>query len=308
MRLYREGDRPPDTPCAIALGCFDGLHRGHRAVINRAAEGKEAGLTPAVFTFESHSMKTLGGAAAPEVMTFSDKTAMLEQWGVEALFLERFDTVQGLSPETFVEEILHKKYQARLLCCGFNYRFGARSAGNADDLVRLGARLGIEVAVCGAVTDGGRPISSTRIREAVLAGDMEAAARLLGRPFRYDFPVIRGKQVGRLLGTPTLNQLFEGDFILPKFGVYASSVTLSGKRRYAVTNVGVRPTVGSEVPLSETWIPGFSGDLYGHPVQVSLHCFLRPEQKFPSLEELREAILTDGVRAREIVESLCKNQ
>ena len=304
MNLYRRADAIPERSSAIALGCFDGLHRGHQSVVHGAVEGKKAGLFPAVFTFESHSMKTLHAGTAPEIMTFSDKAAVLSEWGVEGLFLEQFEAIKTLSPETFVREILHKKYHARQLFCGFNYRFGALTAGSPDDLKRLGTQYGMEVHVCDAVTEGDRPISSTWLRELILAGDMERTRVLLGRPFRYDFTVVKGNQIGRLMGTPTINQLFEGDFILPRFGVYASSVFQGGIHRHAVTNIGMRPTVRSDVPLSETWIPNFSGDLYDQAVRVSLHRFLRPEKKFSSMEELKAAILADGEQAENILRQI----
>jgi len=304
MILYRQTDTPHGRPSAVALGCFDGVHRGHEAVIQRVVSAGKDGLMPAVFTFENNTMKTLAGESAPEIMTFSDKTRTLWSLGVEGIFLENFKKIRALTPEAFVRDILCKKYRAAQVCCGFNYRFGAGSCGTVEELKALGEKYGLTVTVCDAVREEGRPISSTWIREAVLEGEMEQVRRLLGRPFRYDFPVVRGSQRGRTMGAPTINQLFTYGFILPRFGVYASSVKVNGVRRHAVTNVGTRPTIQSEIPLSETWIPDFFGDLYGQEVEVSLHRYLRPEQKFESMEAMRQAIQQDGERAKKVLEGL----
>jgi len=149
-----------------------------------------------------------------------------------------------------------------------------------------------------------QPVSSSRIRVAMMEGEMEQAAKLLGRPFTIDFPVVHGRRLGRMLGTPTINQPFPPDFVLPKFGVYASFAEVDGKRLHAVTNVGIKPTVGSEVPLAETYLADFSGNLYGRRVPVSLLHFLRPEQKFDSLDALKNQILTDAGRSAGILAQL----
>ena len=151
-----------------------------------------------------------------------------------------------------------------------------------------------------AVVVGGEPVSSTRIRALIAAGEVKKAAELLGRPFGFDFTVVRGRQLGRQLGAPTVNQPFPQEFILPKFGVYASHVYVDGKQYYGVTNVGVKPTVGSDCALAETWIPDFSGDLYDQKIQVDLLEFVRPEKKFHDLSELRAEIFRNKESAKNI--------
>lgn len=304
-----EGDAPAGNRMpgpkfrAVALGIFDGVHLGHRAVISRATgmelpDGTRA--TAAVFTFVQPPW-ALPKDSGCELLTDSRKAAVLESLGVEELIQTDFETVRDLSPRAFVEDFLHAVLHARRVCCGFNYRFGKGGAGDAAALRMLCAPLGIEVEVVPPVLVDGEPVSASRIRRAVEAGEVEEAARLLGRPFTLDFPVVGGQKLGRLLGTPTINQPLPPHFVRPRFGVYAVSVEAGGRVSHGVTNIGVRPTVGSEGPLAETWISDFQGDLYGRNVPVTLVKFLRPERKFDSVEALQKQILLDGKAARRAV-------
>ena len=297
-RLMQDIGSIPRTPRAIALGVFDGVHIGHRAVISRAV-GME-GTSPAVFTF-SQTPWELPKSDAWELVSAQGKLAAMASLGVAEIFEADFEQIRGLSPEEFVRKILHETLHARRVCCGFNYRFGKDCAGDADMLVELCARFGIEAIVVGAILVDGEPVSASKIRRYIEQGEVQEAARMLGRPFTIDFEVVGGQHLGRLLGTPTINQPLPPHFVRPRFGVYASSVEVDGKVTHGVTNIGVRPTVGADAPLAETWIADFTGDLYGKAVPVSLVQFLRPEQKFESVEELQRQILRDGREARRAV-------
>ena len=235
-------------------------------------------------------------------MTRQQKEREQEAFGVKQQYLLRFSDVMHLTPEQFVDEVLVKVCHAGRVCCGFNFTFGAGGRADSGDLRRLCAARGIETAVASAVMDGGAPISSTRIRALVAKGDMDAAARLLGRPYGYLGAVQHGKQLGRRLGTPTLNQQIPAAFVLPRFGVYASEVYLHGQAWCGVTNVGLRPTVNGTCVNAETWLPAYSGgEFYGEEVRTDLLHFLRPEQKFASVEELGEQIHRDGEAAQMFV-------
>lgn len=297
-RLMQDIGSIPRTPRAIALGVFDGVHIGHRAVISRAV-GME-GTSPAVFTF-SQTPWELPKSDAWELVSPQGKLAAMASLGVAEIFEADFEQIRGLSPEEFVREILHETLHARRVCCGFNYRFGKDCAGDADMLVELCARWDIEAIVVGAILVDGEPVSASRIRRYIEQGEVQEAARMLGRPFTIDFEVVGGQHLGRLLGTPTINQPLPPHFVRPRFGVYASSVEVDGKVTHGVTNIGVRPTVGADAPLAETWIPLFSGDLYGKNVPVSLVSFLRPETKFASIDDLQKQIIKDEKVARRAV-------
>lgn len=288
------------SPCALALGAFDGLHRGHQAVIRAALEaGARSGgeLEPGVFTFDASP----GGG--PALLTRKDKKKLLEAAGVRRLYTVEFPAVRDLSPEEFVRGTLFSRCGARSLFCGEDFRFGKGAAGDVPLLRGLCGEAGVTLTVVPPVTEGGEKISSTRIRAAVKEGDIPLANRLLGRPLGFSMEVIHGNHIGTSLGTPTINQAVPEGFILPPFGVYASWARVDGAYFYGVTNIGVKPTVGSDRVLSETWMPEFSGDLYGRRVRLFLLRFLRPERKFPSLEELREAIRKNAAQAREIAQS-----
>ncbi len=291
-----------DKKRAIALGTFDGLHRGHMRVLDGV---KSCGFQPSVLLFSEHPARLLCGSAPPKLVTEEKRDALLRAAGIAPLTID-FREIINLSPSAFFEEILVKRFQAGAIRCGENYTFGARRAGTPQTLCALCKKYGVALTVAETVHFDGAPVSSTRIRRALQNGEAEKAGAMLGRPFSYAFPVVHGDERGRMLQFPTINQFFPTDFIAPKYGVYASRVFVEGKYHAAVTNFGVRPTIGTETARSETCILGFSGDLYGQSPEVELLSYLRPEKKFGSLDALRAAIAKDSLRAEEIFANYCK--
>lgn len=289
------------APCSLALGAFDGLHRGHMAVVSAA---RDPALPAGVFTF------TMGPKGAPALLTPEDKLLLLEKAGMRYVYRIDFEALRHMDAQAFVEDILFEKCRAARLCCGEDFRFGSGARGDVDLLSRLCARAGAQLTVLPPVREDGEKISSTRIRAAVGQGDIPTANRLLGRAFGFSLPVIHGNHIGHTLGTPTINQAIPVGFSLPRFGVYAAWCLAKGEYYCGVTNIGVKPTVGSDYVLAETWMPGFSGDLYGYPVRLFLLEFIRPERKFPSLDALKEEIKRNALAAEEVAgrfppEGLC---
>ena len=298
MKCYQDL-QTPEGELAAALGSFDGLHLGHRQVIGNTLSAP--GLRPAVITFQQNPSVSLQKKPVPLLTTNEQKLALLEEMGVEVVYLLSFEQIRDMEPEDFVEA-LYRVCRVRALSCGFNFRFGKNGRGDAGLLKELCREKGIELSVTPPVSVAGETVSSTRIRACLEQGDVQQAGQLLGRPFGYDFEVTHGRQLGRTWGTPTINQPFPAGYVLPRFGVYASLVEVEGQKYYGVTNIGVKPTVGSDCALSETWIPEFSGDLFGKKVPVELLDFIRPERKFDSLDQLKNEILENGVLARKIAE------
>ncbi len=299
MTIYRlptDADRIPAVGRAVALGLFDGMHIGHRAVV---AEAIRAGRGYcAVYTFSPSTLYTKGDLR--RVVTDAQQTAILARMGVTEVFETDFAAVCNLTPEQFVEDILQNALHATTVTCGFNYRFGKGGVGDAALLERLCAARGIAVKVVPAVESDGQSVSSTAVRAALADGDMATVRRMLNRAYCLDLPVTQGQHLGRRLGMPTVNQVLPADLALPRFGVYASCIEFDGRVHYGVTNIGVRPTVGADAPLAETWIDGFDGDLYGKTVCVYPVTFLRDERTFASLEDLRAQIERDAADARAV--------
>lgn len=286
----------------IALGTFDGLHIGHRAVITAEKTEYEKKIA---LMFKEHPQISLTGSHPGILITPEKERALLKKWGVEAEYID-FGSVSSFSPEEFVDEILVKKYNARALSCGFNYRFGKGASGNVDTLRRLCAEREIKLNVVSPVEYLNEPVSSTRIRKAISQGQMTAATKMLGRFYSYDFEVKHGDERGRILGSPTINQFFMKDFQVPEFGVYASVTVIDGKSYPSVTNIGVRPTIeGISEKRSETNIIGFQGDLYGKHPEVFIIEKIRGELRFSSLEELSSQIAKDRQASQEILKEVC---
>ena len=286
-------------PTALALGNFDGLHGGHTSVLEAAlSKAKEKDLVPAVLLFDEHPKKILFGKRPPMLMTEEMKNECFEQMGFSIVTVS-FEQAKDLSPKEFLT-LIKKELNVRVICCGYDYRFGKGAAGSVETLTELCTEFGIELfAVEEKKFDGGA-ISSTRIRAEIEKGNIEKANAMLGREFSYKFEVVKGDQRGRTLGFPTANQFFPDDFVKPRSGVYASKVFLNNRWYPAVTNIGIRPTIGSGGFRSETCILGFSDDLYGKELTVYLLSFMRDECKFEGLQQLKTAIAKDAETATEI--------
>lgn len=302
MPYLCNGEIPPYQKTAVALGNFDGLHIGHMAVIHAAMQAAGQDMVPAVLKFREHPFFASGQSANQPYLLLSEPECekRLREQGV-AVYTYDFSAVRSLSPQAFVTDILARELHATAVSCGYNYRFGKNAAGDAALLRTLCEACGIEVHVCNEIFYQGEPVSSTAIRRALLAGDMQKANGMLGYLYSYDYTVVTGDQRGRLLGAPTINQFFPKEVLVPRYGVYASRVTVADKTYAGVTNIGLRPTIGHSAPRSETYIEGFRGDLYGQNPKVALLQFLRPEIKFDSLEQLSAQIASDAKRAADIV-------
>ncbi len=285
------------TGAFVALGTFDGLHLGHKAVIT--AEKTEYQRKLALM-FTRHPQFSLKGEAPCALITPEKEKEVLAGWGVTAEYID-FSDVCDLTPEAFVDDILIKKYNASSVACGFNYRFGKNASGDAKTLLRLCAEREIKVTVAQPVEYEVEPVSSTRIRQALREGRMKDVKNMLGRYFSYDFEVVHGDERGRVLGSPTINQFFTEGFAVPQFGVYASFTVVDGKTYPSVTNIGIRPTFRNSEKRSETNIVGFKGDLYGKHPEVFIVEKLREEIKFSSLDELKAQIEKDRESALAIL-------
>ena len=285
------------TGAFVALGTFDGLHLGHKAVIT--AEKTEYQRKLALM-FTKHPQLSLKGEAPGALITPEKEKEILSGWGVTAEYID-FSQICNLTPEAFVDDILIKKFNASSVACGFNYRFGKDASGDAKALLRLCAEREIKVTVVDAVEYENETISSTRIRQALREGRMKDVKNMLGRYFSYDFLVVHGDERGRVLGSPTINQFFDEGFAVPRFGVYASFTVVDGKTYPSVTNIGVRPTFKNSEKRSETNILGFNGDLYGKHPEVFIVEKMREEMKFSSLDELKSQIDKDKESALAIL-------
>lgn len=280
-----------------ALGTFDGLHIGHKAVITAEKTEYRRKLT---LMFTRHPQAQLKGENPGVLITARKEKSLLKEWGIEPEYID-FAEICNLSPEEFVDKVLIEKYNVKSLACGFNYRFGKNAEGTVQLLSSLCAEREIKLTVADAVMYENEPVSSTRIRNALRNGDMKSVNAMLGRYYSYDFEVLHGDERGRILGSPTINQFFGEDFSVPQYGVYASFTAIDGKNYPSVTNVGVRPTIGNSEKRSETNIVGFEGDLYGRCPEVFLVEKIRGEMKFSSLEELSNQIAKDREIALEIL-------
>ena len=282
---------------AVALGNFYGMHVGHMAVLEAAKSFESEGLLPVAVLFDEHSLKAITGKAPAMLMTVTERNRIINENGLRIETLV-FNEIRDLSPSDFVEKILVGRLGAAAVCCGYNYRFGKGASGTAQMMSEICGRLGLKCRVSGEVDVDRCAVSSTKIRGFIENGEIEKANKMLGRPFGFSSRVIDGDKRGRVLGFPTINQIIPEELAMPRFGVYQSVVTVNGEKFKGVTNVGRRPTVGTEKILSETHILDFDRDIYGENVDVRLIKFIRPEKKFSSFDELARQIKSDAKEVR----------
>ncbi len=305
MIVIRDPLRTHDLPKGgiVTVGNFDGVHLGHQKMLRDvAARAASLGVPSIVVTFDPHPLKVLRPEEAPKmIQTLRQREEAIEACGIETMLIVSFTRDFSLTPaETFVRELLLRRLAAREVHVGERFTFGHRKKGNLKLLARVGAEGGMAVVGIADVTDGEGRISSTRIREAVQAGDVALAASLLGRPYSMEGFVAKGDRMGRKIGFPTINLKPENE-LLPLDGVYVTTVYLPSFERTfgCVTNVGRRPTVYEDYATTiETYVLDFSSDVYGEKIRLAFLRRLREERAFPSMLELTAQIRCDVEETR----------
>ncbi len=298
-------DLPPsDRGAALAMGAFDGVHRGHQEVIALAARAAAELKAPlGVITFDPHPRAYFRpDEPAFRLMRRDQQARVLEGLGVEVLHVLPVDAeLANMTDREFATRVLSEGLGARHVAVGFDNTFGKGRTGTPQAMAAYGAELGFGVSIAEPVGGEGAKFSSTAIREALREGRPQDAAEILGRPFAIEGEVQRGRQLGRKLGFPTANVAL-GDYVTPRFGVYAVRTRLPDGRQVAgVANIGVNPTVAVVAPLLEVWLFDFDEDLYDQVIETDLIAFLRPEEKFESLEVMTEQVMRDAAQARALL-------
>lgn len=280
---------------AAAIGKFDGIHIGHRRLLDEILARKKDGLAACVFTFDPPPAYFFGHSDKKELTTKREKRLLFERMGVDILIEFPLNAETAATPaEVFAGEILAAQMKVRFLAAGTDLSFGAAGAGNAALLKKMGPELGFECRIIDKVCLDGREVSSTLVRSRVEAGEMEDAGRLLGMPYIVAGEVVRGNRIGRRIGFPTINILPGDDKLLPPNGVYFSSVRVGERICRAITNVGYKPTVTREKVMGvESYLYDFGDDVYGRQAEVYLHAFRRPEQRFENVEALQNMLRQD---------------
>ena len=295
IQIVSISQKPPSkSPCAIAIGAFDGIHVGHRELIRRTVEQAEAaGLVPAVFTFAPSSDFKMGERLCPREESFR----MMEELGIRLIYEADFASIRSLSPSDFVGRVLVGVCDARVALCGFNFRFGKGAAANADDLYQMMSGHGREVIRVDDVSLFGKKVSTTEIKARLAEGEVGIANTMLGETYHSTGVVEHGNGKGASLGFPTVNFKTEKHNLLRR-GVYRTATLADGGLYPSITNVGTCPTLGAREEHAETFILDFNSDLYGKAVTVYFLDFMRDETVFSSVEELKEQVINDINRAK----------
>lgn len=277
----------------VALGYFDGVHMGHKCIIETMVDvAKKKGITPVVFTFSENPREVLTGRPMKKIIEMDDKKLILSSLDVEKVYMVNFSSIMKLSADDFINQILINTLNVTDVFCGFNYHFGTSKSGDCNYLKQKLNLAGVNVDISEAVNYNGEIVSSTGIKKLISEGNIEKANLMLTRNFSFKGRVIEGKKLGRQLGFPTINQEFPQTLVLPKLGVYKTKVKIKGATFDSVTNIGMNPTISiSENPIVETFILNYDGgSLYGETVEVKFLKFLRAEKKFNSIRELKDDI------------------
>ncbi len=289
----------------LALGNFDGFHLGHQAVVAEAVNwAREEGRPAIVATFDPHPVRHFAPHVPPfRLTTLDPREELFAAAGADAMLVFDFDdALAATTAEDFVGLLLGSHIGAAGVVTGEDFTFGRGRGGNVQLLAEEGARHGIAARTVGPVLEGGLPVSSSRIRDALKAGDCETATQLMTRPFAVRGPVVHGDKRGRAIGYPTANMEL-GHYLRPRYGIYAVTgrIVDSGELLKGAANLGIRPSFDPPQEFLEPYFFDFAGDLYGRQLEVALHHFLRPEAKFAGLAELKAQMAEDCARARELL-------
>lgn len=283
----------------VTLGKFDGLHLGHKELIDDVL--KSIGLTKVLFTFNVNPISILSEKDFKVIYTDEERKNLLKDSGLDYMVDYPFtrETI-NTSADEFIEKIIHGKLGAKKLVVGTDFRFGKNRLGDVELLKRKSKNYHYELKVIEKKKMYGEIISSTRIRALIKRGDIKMANELLGRAFSFSGEIIHGNHLGHTVGMPTINIKPDESKLLPPFGVYASDTELDGETYRGITNIGVKPTISDNNTVGvETWLFGLNKDVYGHVAKVKLLDFIRPEMKFASLEEVKMQVNIDAKRAKE---------
>ena len=291
----------------IALGNFDGFHRGHQAVAREAVEWARAEGRPAIIaTFDPHPVRHFSPDAPPfRLTTLDQREALFTAAGADAMLVFAFGAeLAATTAESFVADLLVDRLGAGAVVTGEDFTFGKARGGNVRVLAELGARLGLRARAVGPVTADDEVVSSSRIRDALIAGDCATATRLMTRPFAVRGAVMHGDKLGRTIGFPTAN-LVMGTYLRPRYGIYAVTARLAdGRVVKGAANLGIRPTFDPPKELLEPHFFDFAEDLYGQEIEVAFHHFLRPEWKFDGVEAMMHQIARDCDEARQVLANI----
>ncbi len=293
MQILKDLTYIPDL--SLALGFFDGVHRGHQAVINNAVNyAHENGLNSAVITFADHPCCYFYRVTPKYILTRDDRAKHLANLGVDYLIELDFESISGLTAEDYLRDVIVKYFKPRAITTGWNHNFGYKKSGNVKFLEKYSKKFDYEYFEIPPQKENSLIISSTAIREFLSSGNIEEANTMLGYSFTISGKVAKGQQIGRTIGFPTANLIYPQELIELPFGVYSVLVKIQDKIFKGITNFGVRPTVSnSNRTTLETHILDFAGDIYGHNIEVKFLKMIRPEKKFDSLDELKNQITLD---------------
>ncbi len=291
-------------PTVVSLGKFDGLHEGHKLLVETMLKKKKEGLAPVMFTFDIPPKAILNGQNPKVLTTNAEKEYIFARTGIDYLIEYPFtDQVRSMEPEAFVR-MLTKQLHVKCIVAGTDFRFGHNRTGNYQTLRALGPSCGFETVVVEKKQYENRDISSTFIREEIQEAHIERANLLLGYEFFVLGKVLHGRRLGRKLGIPTVNLIPPEEKLLPPFGVYVSRVLLDGRLYGGITNVGRKPTIEGENPIGvETHIFDCDGDFYGKEILVQFLTYLRPERKFDSIEDLKAEMTRNIAQGRTYLET-----
>ncbi|MEA4846139.1 MAG: bifunctional riboflavin kinase/FAD synthetase [Clostridiaceae bacterium] len=296
MKIIEQyGEEIRSAPWCIALGSFDGVHLGHRKLIEfLKEESKLCGTRSLVYTFHTHPRKILIPNKHIYLITDNKKRSeIIEEMGVDTLYLENFNNIKDMSAEDFVKNILVARFNVKSVVVGYNYRFGTGGEGNADVLKQLGEKYGFRVIIVDAVEIDGHIVSSSLIRHIIRSGNVDKVSEYLGRDFSVHGEVIYGKQNGEIMGIKTANIDVKKDITLPKKGVYYTTTKVCGKFYKSISNIGFNPTFNGESLSVETHLIDFCDNIYGEEIEIFFHKHKRDEMKFDSMEELVKQINRD---------------